>query len=128
MAQRKFRDVATIAGLIFQGYPGKNIRAKHLQASSGIIYKVFQTYDERNLLLKQSMDEVLTLQLDHNRFMEAIRRINNQKIVLKETETPTPFAFPILVDMIRRERLSSEDVTDRIIKMQLQLERTFADN
>lgn len=127
MAQRKFRDVATIAGLIFQGYPGKAIRARHLQASSGILYKVFQTYDERNLLLKQSMEEVLTLQLDQSRFMEAIRRINKQEIILRDTNKPTPFAFPILVDMIRRERLSSEDVTDRIIKMQVQLERSLDD-
>ena len=126
MAQRKFRDVATIAGLIFQGYPGKNIKARHLQASSGILYKAFKEYDEGNLLLKQSMEEVMTLQLDQSRFMEAIRRINRQKIVLKETEKPTPFAFPILVDMIRRERLSSEDVTDRILKMQMQLERSVS--
>ncbi|MEP1032878.1 ligase-associated DNA damage response DEXH box helicase [Ekhidna sp.] len=125
MAKRKFRDVATIAGLIFQGYPGKNIKARHLQASSGILYKAFQEYDENNLLLKQSMEEVMTLQLDQSRFMEAIRRINNQKIILKETQKPTPFAFPILVDMIRRERLSSEDVTDRILKMQMQLERSI---
>ncbi len=126
MAQRKFRDVATIAGLIFQGYPGKNIKARHLQASSGILFKAFKEYDEENLLLKQSMEEVMTLQLDQSRFMEAIRRINKQKIILKETEKPTPFAFPILVDMIRRERLSSEDVTDRILKMQMQLERSVA--
>ena len=70
------------------------------------------------------MQEVMTLQLDQSRFMEAIRRINSQKIILKETQKPTPFAFPILVDMIRRERLSSEDVTDRILKMQIQLERS----
>ena len=127
MAQRKFRDVATIAGLIFQGYPGKNIKARHLQASSGILYKAFQEYDESNLLLKQSMQEVMTLQLDQSRFMEAIRRINTQKIILRKTEKPTPFAFPILVDMIRRERLSSEDVTDRILKMQIQLERSVGE-
>ncbi|WP_370086599.1 ligase-associated DNA damage response DEXH box helicase [Ekhidna sp.] len=128
MAQRKFRDVATIAGLIFQGYPGKNIKARHLQASSGILFKAFKEYDESNLLLKQAMDEVLTLQLDQSRFMEAIRRINSQKIVVKETQKPTPFAFPILVDMIRRERLSTEDITDRILKMQMQLERSVADD
>ncbi|WP_420575551.1 ligase-associated DNA damage response DEXH box helicase [Ekhidna sp.] len=128
MAQRKFRDVATIAGLIFQGYPGKNIRARHLQASSGILYKAFKEYDQDNLLIKQSMDEVMTLQLDQSRFMEAVRRINKQRIILKETEKPTPFAFPILVDMIKRERLSSEGVTDRILKMQMQLERSVSGN
>ena len=125
MAQRTFRDVATIAGLIFQGYPGKSVRAKHLQASSGILYKVFDTYDEDNLLVQQAIDEVLNLQLDQSRFMESIRRINNQKIVLKEVQKPTPFAFPILVSMIRRQKLSNEDVTDRILKMQMELEHAF---
>ena len=125
MAQRTFRDVATIAGLIFQGYPGKTVRAKHLQASSGILYKVFDTYDSENLLIKQSIDEVMNLQLDQSRFMDAIRRINKQQIVLKEVQKPTPFAFPILVSLIRRQRLSTEEVTDRILKMQMELERAF---
>ncbi len=125
MAQRTFRDVATIAGLIFQGYPGKTVRAKHLQASSGILYKVFNTYDSDNLLIKQSIDEVMNLQLDQSRFMEAIRRINKQRIVLKEVQKPTPFSFPILVSLIRRQRLSTEEVTDRILKMQMELERAF---
>jgi len=125
MAQRTFRDVATIAGLIFQGYPGKTIRSKHLQASSGILYKVFDTYDKNNLLIKQAIDEVMNLQLDQSRFMEAIRRINKQEIVLKEVTKPTPFAFPILVSLIRRQKLSTEDVMDRILKMQMELERAF---
>ncbi len=127
MAQRKFRDVATIAGLIFQGYPGKNMKARHLQASSGILYRVFQTYDEDNLLVKQSIEEVMTMQLEQSRFIEAIRKINQQKIILKETKKPSPFAFPILVSILRRDRLSSEKLTDRIIKMQLQLESSLAE-
>ena len=125
MAQRTFRDVAAIAGLIFQGYPGKTVRAKHLQASSGILYKVFDTYDKDNLLVKQAIDEVMNLQLDQSRFMEAIRRINKQEIVLKNVQKPTPFAFPILVSLIRRQKLSTEEVTDRILKMQMELERAF---
>ena len=125
MAQRTFRDIATIAGLIFQGYPGKTIRARHLQASSGILYKVFNTYDHDNLLIKQSIDEVMNLQLDQSRFMEAIRRINKQKIALKKVQKPSPFAFPILVNVVRRQKLSTEEVTDRILKMQRELERAF---
>ena len=128
MAQRKFRDVATIAGLIFQGYPGKNINARHLQANSGILFRVFNTYDESNLLIKQSMDEVMTQQLEQPRLIEAIRQINKQEIILKETEKPTPFAFPILVSVLRREQLSSENLTDRIIKMQLQLESSLRES
>lgn len=123
MAKRKFRDVATIAGLIFHGYPGRNITARHLQASSGILYKVFETYDEENLLIRQAMEEVMTLQMEHSRLLEAMRRINKQRIVLKETERPTPFAFPIVVDMLRRQDLTSEQLHDRITKMQVQLEK-----
>ena len=96
MAQRRFRDVATIPGLIFHGYPEKNIKVGHLQASSEILYRAFKEYDENSLLLKQSMEEVMSLQLDQPRFIEAIRRINTQKIILKETPKPIPFVFPIL--------------------------------
>ena len=67
----------------------------------------------------------MTLQLDQSRFMEAMRRINKQEIVLKHVQKPTPFAFPILVSLIRRQKLSSEEVTDRILKMQMELERAF---
>lgn len=123
MSQRQFRDIATIAGLIFQGYPGKNIKSRHLQASSGILYKVFEEYEKDNLLIRQSMEEVLTLQLEHSRLFEAIRRISQQEISLKETVKPTPFAFPILVDTFRRQKLTSEQLSDRIRKMQLQLEK-----
>ncbi len=128
MAKRKFRDVATIAGLIFQGYPGRSITAKHLQASSSILYDVFEEYDRSNLLIKQSITEVMTQQLEQTRLFEAIRRINKQKIILKDTDKPTPFAFPILVDSLRRENLTSEELSDRVSKMQIQFERFAARN
>jgi ATP-dependent helicase Lhr and Lhr-like helicase len=36
MAKRKFRDIAVISGLIFQGMPNKYISKKHLQSSTGL--------------------------------------------------------------------------------------------
>ncbi len=127
LASRKFRDVATIAGLIFQGYPGKNVRAKHLQASSSILFKVFEEYDQSNLLIRQAMDEVMTLQLEKSRLLEAIRRISMQEIVLKDTKKPTPFAFPILVDSLRRHNLSNESLGDQIAKFQLHFDKSEFD-
>ena len=123
LTQRKFRDVATIAGLIFQGYPGKDMKAKHLQASSDIIFKAFSEYDPENLLLKQAMEEVMTNEMEQTRLLEAFRRINKLEIVVKNTEKPSPFAFPIIVDSVRRQNLSTEDINDRIAKMQVQLEQ-----
>ena len=121
MARRRFREIAAIAGLIFQGYPGKNITSKHLHASSQIIFDVFQEYEPENLLLEQARNESLELMLEMDRLKETITRINHQKIQLERPPKPTPFAFPIMVDRLR-ERLSSEKLTDRISRMQLSLE------
>jgi len=49
MARRRFRDIAGIAGLVFQGFPGKQMKAKHMQANSGLFFSVFEEYDPNNL-------------------------------------------------------------------------------
>lgn len=121
MAKRKFRDIATIAGLIFQGYPGKGITNRHLQASSSMIFKVFEDYDPNNLLLKQANEEVLSLQFEKSRLTESLKRINQQEIVVKKLLKPTPFCFPIMVDRLR-EKFTSERLTDRIEKMQVEFD------
>lgn len=121
MATRKFRDIASIAGLIFQGYPGKGITYKHLQASSSMIFKVFKDYDPENLLLKQANEEVLTLQFEKTRLIAALNRINQQEIVLKKPLKATPFSFPIMVDRLR-DRFTTEKLSDRIERMQAQFD------
>jgi len=118
MAKRKFRDIATIAGLIFQGYPGKGITNRHLQASSSMIYKVFEDYDPDNLLMKQANEEVVTLQFEKSRLTESLTRINQQEITVKKLLTPSPLCFPIMVDRFR-EKFTSEKLSDRIEKMQI---------
>ena len=45
MAKRKFRDIAVIGGLIFQGYPGEYKKARHLQSSASLLFNVFNEYD-----------------------------------------------------------------------------------
>jgi ATP-dependent Lhr-like helicase len=124
MAKRKFRDIATISGLVFQGYPGKFLTNKHLQASAQILFDVFWEYDPGNLLINQAMDEVITLQLEQSRLMEALLRINRQKILLKYPPKPTPFSFPIMVDRLR-EKLTTEKLMDRVTRMQIQLEKNI---
>lgn len=118
MARRKFRDIASIAGLVFQGYPGKNIKSKHLQASSALFFEVFKDNEPNNLLLKQAYEEVLYLQLEEVRLRNALRRINASKIIITQIKSPSPFSFPILVDSLR-EKVTSETLEDRIKKMQL---------
>lgn len=116
MAKRKFRDIAVIAGLVFSGYPGKIVKAKHLQSSTQLLFEVFRDYEPDNLLLLQAYRETFEHQLEEGRLIQALERIGTQEIVWKECEKPTPFSFPIITDRLR-EKLSSETLADRIAKM-----------
>jgi ATP-dependent Lhr-like helicase len=121
MARRQFREIARIAGLVFQGYPGMGKSARQLQASSGLFFDVFERYDPANRLLEQAHREVLERQLEEGRMATALHRLHSARLLIKEPGRPTPMAFPILVDRLR-ETLTSEGLTERIEKMTLRLE------
>ena len=116
MARRKFRDIAIIAGLVFTGFPGKVVKAKHLQSSSQLLFEVFRDYEPDNLLLQQAYRETFEHQLEEGRLIQALERIEKQQIVWKQCKKPTPFSFPIITDRLR-EKLSSETLAERIKKM-----------
>jgi ATP-dependent helicase Lhr and Lhr-like helicase len=122
MAKRKFRDVAVIGGLIFQGYPGEHKKARHLQASASLIFKVLSEYEPNNILLRQAYQEVFDQQMEEQRLRDSLSRIVSSKIVITFPERLTPFCFPIKVDSMR-ENLSSEKLEDRVRKMQNQLDK-----
>ena len=117
MARRKFRDIAVISGMVVQNYPGLQKNNKSLQASSGLIFNVLEDYNPENLLLKQAYTEVFNQQIDEHRLMEALKRIENSKIILKFANAFTPLSFPIKVDSLRQS-LSSEDLDARILRLQ----------
>jgi len=119
LAKRRFREICRISGLIFQGFPGKAKKERHLQASSSLLFGVFQDYEPENLLFLQTYEEVMTFQLEEARMRSALKRIQNQQIVIKFPSKPTPLSFPIMVDRLR-EKMSSEKLKDRIAKMTLQ--------
>ncbi len=121
MAKRKFRDIAVIGGLIFQGFPGEQKKARHLQSSASLLFKVFEEYDPNNILLRQAYNEVLLQQMEEVRLRQALQRIAKSKIVIQFPEKLTPLSFPIIVDGLNRNNLSSEKLEDRIQKMQQQL-------
>ncbi|HEY0298287.1 MAG TPA: ligase-associated DNA damage response DEXH box helicase [Arachidicoccus sp.] len=120
MARRKFRDIASIAGLVFQGFPGKPVKTKHLQANSGLFFKVFEEYEPNHLLLKEAFDEVYTFQLDYARMQQVYQRISVHKIILQFPERLTPFSFPVFAESFR-ERYSNEDWESRLEKLKQQL-------
>jgi ATP-dependent Lhr-like helicase len=120
MAKRKFRDIAVIGGLIFQGYPGEQKKARHLQSSASLLFKVFSEYESNNLLLRQAYQEVLDQQMEEVRLRNMLERIQQSNIILTFPQKLTPFCFPIKVDSMR-ENLTSEKLEDRVKKMQSQL-------
>jgi len=116
MAKRKFRDVAVIGGLIFQGYPGEQKKARHLQASASLLFNVFSEYEPGNLLLKQSYQEVFDQQMEETRLRDMLHRIQQSKVIITFPRQLTPFCFPIKVDSMR-ENLTSERLEDRVKKL-----------
>ncbi len=122
LAQRRFREIARISGLVFSGFPGANKSAKQVQASSGLFFEVFQKYDPKNLLLSQAQNEVLQQELDMTRLTETLRHLAQKQLQLMHIKKPTPFAFPLLVERFR-ESSSSEKLADRIARMVADLEK-----
>jgi ATP-dependent Lhr-like helicase len=102
---------------VITGYPGQTVKNKHLQASTSLLFEVFTEYEPDNLLVRQAYNEALAFQLEEFRLREALQRISKQTIVLKEIERPTPFAFPIMVDSLGREKLTTETLEERVAKM-----------
>ncbi|MDX2221020.1 MAG: ligase-associated DNA damage response DEXH box helicase [Burkholderiales bacterium] len=118
LAKRHFREIARVAGLVFQGYPGAGKSNKQLQASSGLIYDVFARFDANNPLLGQTRNEVLQRELEYSRLGAAMQRFKGMQVLISKTDRPSPFAFPLMVERLY-EKLSSETLADRVARMQL---------
>ena len=125
LARRQFREVARVAGLIFSGYPKAKKAPRHIQASSDLLFEVFQQYDSHNLLLHQSRCEVLDRHLELKRLTKQLLLIRVQNICIEKPDRLTPFSFPLWADSLRAQ-ISSEKWEDRIRKMVSSLEGDVA--
>ncbi len=121
MARRKFRDIAVIGGLIFQGMPGEFVKQKHLQSSASLLFNVLSEYEPNSLLLRQAYSEVMQQQMEEIRLRNMLQRIAKSNIKITYPKKLTPFCFPIKVDSIR-ETVTSEKLEDRVLRMQKQLQ------
>ena len=121
MARRRFRDIAVISGLVFQGFPTNPLKpntckvdrscsSTFLKITNPIIYFTNKLWRKP---LITGWNACMT---------QVFENIQKQTIVWRECSQPTPFSFPLITDRIRA-KLSSESVEDRIKKMYLQLEK-----
>ena len=122
LAQRRFREIARIAGLVFQGMPGAPKSTRQVQASSKLFFDVFRQYDPTNQLLSQSQQEVLGQELEVERLRATLTHMQSQTLQWQPLARPTPFAFPLLVERLR-ESASTEKLADRIARMVADLEK-----
>jgi len=117
MARRKFRDIAVIGGLIFQGMPGEKVRTRHIQSNAGLLFSVFEEFEPDNLLLRQAYQEVMEQQMEEARLRGVLKRIYGSQIIFREPPHFTPLSFPIVVDGLNRNNISTEKTEDRIERM-----------
>ena len=125
MARRQFRDIARVAGLLFQGFPGQRKPARHLQASSGLFYEVFATYDPGNLLLHQAHREVLERQLESSRLGRTLARLSESRDHDPGAPAPQPARLPAAGGPDARQAQLRE-LADRVRRMQARLEKAAA--
>lgn len=119
LARRQFREVARVAGLVVQSYPGARRSLKQLQVNSTLIYDVFERFDPDNLLLRQAQKEVVDRQFERSRLHRTLERLRSSEWLTREVSGPTPLGLPLVVERVRA-RLSTESVQERIERMQRQ--------
>ena len=116
LAQRRFREIARVAGLVFGGYPGAPKSLRQLQASSSLFFEVFRKYDAGNRLLGQAQGEVLSQELELSRLSAALQTLAALPQTQVALVAPSPFALPLMVDRLR-EQLSTEKLKDRLDRL-----------
>jgi ATP-dependent Lhr-like helicase len=121
LSRRRFREIARIAGLIFQSHPGERRSNKQLQASASLFFEVFQKHDPGNRLLAQAEAELLAQELDVDRLADTLGRMKTRALALVALARPSPLGFPLIVERFR-EKLSNEPLADRIARMVADLE------
>ena len=122
LAQRRFREIARVAGLVFTGYPGQPKSTKQLQASSGLFFEVFRKYDPQNMLLTQAQKEVLSQELEITRLQATMQRIAAKVLDHVEIRHPSPMSLPLMVERFR-EQLTTEQLSARLDRILREMER-----
>ncbi len=122
LSQQRFREVARIAGLVFQGYPGQPKSTRQVQASSSLFFEVFRKHDAGNLLLTQAQREVMEQELELTRLRDTLTELHGRAVAFKQVARATPFGFALMVERFR-EKLSTEKLSDRVARILRELEK-----
>lgn len=122
LARRQFRDVARVAGLVFNGYPGAGKTMRQLQVSAGLLFDVLRQHDRAHPLLWQAEREVLDQQLDYARLRDCLVRCARGPLLCVNTARLSPLAFPLWVERVRGG-VHADDWKSRVARMLATLEK-----
>ncbi len=113
LGRLQFREVARVAGLILQTYPGARKSANQAQAGAGLLYDVLTEFDPGNMLLAQAAREVLERQFEQGRLARCLERLSGSKRIIARTERFTPLSMPLVIE--RQAALcSSQTILERV--------------
>jgi ATP-dependent Lhr-like helicase len=115
LAQRRFREIARVAGLVFGGYPGAPKSLRQLQASSSLFYEVFRKYDAGNRLLGQAEPKCWRRSWTSAPARHAAAHGRRCRWNGRAARAQ-PFALPLMVERLR-EQLSTEKLKDRLDRL-----------
>ena len=125
LAQRRFREIARVAGLVQVGPPGAQKSVRQLAASASLFYGVFRQYDPDHALLHQAHDEVRALELHADALAQTLAELQHSRWRWVDLERASPLGFPLMVERLR-EQLSSEKLADRVARMLREAEKGLA--
>ena len=113
LSRRQFREIARVAGLVFQKHPGAERSGRQVQAGAGLIFDVLREFDPANLLLVQSEREVIERQFEGGRLAATLDALARGPLVVTRPPRPTPLGLPLVADRLGTT-LSTEGVLARL--------------
>jgi ATP-dependent Lhr-like helicase len=124
LAQRRFREIARVAGLVFGGYPGAPKSMKQLQASSSLFWAALGKYDAGNRLLTQAEQALAAQGLELARLRSVLGAMAAATREGAELKAASPLCLPLMVERLR-EQLSTEKLQDRLQRLLAGAERAL---
>jgi len=101
LAQRRFREIARVAGLVFQGFPGApQVNA----ASAGLLQPVLpgvRKHDQGQPAVVAGRREALDRNWKSAACKPTLERMRSRKLTLTHPPRFTPFSFPLMVERLR---------------------------
>ncbi|MCE5316146.1 MAG: ligase-associated DNA damage response DEXH box helicase [Parachlamydia sp.] len=116
LAKMRFRDIAKIGGLLFQGYPTRRKTYRQIQMSSSILFDVFFKYEPTHLLLKQAFEEVFRESIQFERLKQLLGRLSGSELMIQECSRMTPLALPLFATAMWG-KLSPQEIAERLKEM-----------